>query len=182
MIRFTTMARLAAILGLVGGIVLSSPASAQVIYSYSAPPSPTPVVTTYYHSAPLSTGVYSQPQPTVTYYTPAQPASTTVTYYSPAPPPTTVTYYPPSTFPTTVTYYSPAPQPTTVTYYPSSPPPATTVYSLPATVYIPTTFVSPGTVTTRTYVGLGIFRPFGVNRDTYVTPESRTTYYTPLVP
>ena len=44
-------------------------------------------------------------------------------------------------------------------------------------MYLARTYVTtPGTVTTRTYVGLGIFRPFGVNRDTYYTP-GRTYVY-----
>lgn len=160
MIRFTTLAFLAVLAGLLGGIWLPTPASAQVVYSYYPP-----VVT------------YSSPAP-VTYVQPAQAIVPSVSYYAPAPVQSTVTYYTPvAPAQPTVTYYQPSA--VAYSYYP---PPVTTVYSAPAPVYAPTTFVTPGTVTTRTYLGLGIFRPFGVNRETWVTPGSRTTYYSPVYP
>jgi hypothetical protein len=64
-----------------------------------------------------------------------------------------------------------------VTYYQQAP---VTVYSPPpASVYVPsgpTVVTTPGTVTTRSYVGLGVFRPFGVNTYSYYTP-GRTYVY-----
>src|SRR5581483_3445350 len=79
------------------------------------------------------------------YYPPPPPV---VTYSVPAPvyvpPPVRVSY---SYYPST-SYYPAA------VYYPS-----TTVYSAPApATYMATT---PGVVTTRSYVGFGIFRPWG---------------------
>jgi len=161
--RFTTIASLAVILGLIGGVWLPNPVSAQVVYSYY--PAPPPYVT------------YSAPATIVQPATFVQPS---VSYYAPAPAPSTITYYTPSApIQSTVTYYPPPPPTVTYSYYP---PPVTTVYSAPAPVYAPTTIVSPGYVTTRSYLGLGIFRPFGVNREIYVTPGNRTTYYTPVYP
>ncbi len=87
---------------------------------------------------------------------------------NPAPAPS-ITYCPPVA--PRVSYY-PAP---TITYYQ----PPVTVYSPPpAAVYVPapTYVTTPGTVTTRSYLGLGIFRPFGVNRDVYYSP-GRTYIY-----
>lgn len=88
--------------------------------------------------------VYVQSPPHVVYSPPV------VSYY----PPPTVTYSSP-----VVTYSSPAPL-VSYSYYP-----ATTVYSVPAAVAVP------GVVTTRSYVGLGIFRPRGVYTETYVLPR-----------
>ena len=140
------------LLGLVGGVWLPNPVSAQVVYSYYPPP-PTPIVT------------YSARRRPAVGFVLCSRSGATVTYYTPAP---------------TVTYYQPAPPTITYSYY--SPPPVTTVYAAPAPVYAPTTVVTPGYVTTRSYVGLGIFRPFGINRETYVSPGSRTTYYSPVYP
>jgi hypothetical protein len=84
-------------------------------------------------------------------------------------PPPVVTYEAPPVIvhsPPVVTYSAPitysAPVVTHSYYYP----PATTVYSAPV-VASP---VIPGTVTTRSYVGLGIFRPRGVYTQSYFTP------------
>jgi hypothetical protein len=96
-------------------------------------------------------------QPVVSYYAPP------TVYVAPAP---TVTYYQPAP---TVTYYQPAP---TVTYYQP-----TTVYAAPAPVVY-----SPGVVTTRSYVGLGIFRPRGVYTQSYYSAPGYVRpayYYTP---
>ncbi|MBI3409933.1 MAG: hypothetical protein HY040_16460 [Planctomycetes bacterium] len=102
-----------------------------------------------------------QPAPVVTYY----PAPTRV-YYAPAP--VTYSYYlqPGAVVPTTV--YAP---PVTYAYYPQ----ATTVYSAPAVV-------TPGYVTTRSYYGLGVFRPRGWTTEQYFTPGVApvTSYYTPV--
>jgi hypothetical protein len=94
------------------------------------------------------------PAPVVSYYTPV------TTYYAP---------------PITTSYYTPA---VTYSYYPP-----TTVYSAPAAVAAPAV-VAPGAVTTRTFVGYGIFRPRGVYTQSYYTPGAivapTTTYYTPV--
>ena len=95
----------------------------------------------------------------VVYY---PPAPVTYSYYAP---PTTV-YYSPA--PVTYSYY--APPVSTVAYYPT-----TTYY--PATVYSPSVVYSPGVVTTRSYVGLGIFRPRGVYTQSYYTPYVSGYYY-----
>jgi hypothetical protein len=96
---------------------------------------------------------YPAPAPVVSYYA-APPV-----YVAPAP---TVTYYQPAP---TVTYYQPAP---TVTYYQ---PVTTAYYAAPAVAY------SPGVVTTRSYVGLGIFRPRGVYTQSYYSPAYTSSYY-----
>ena len=98
------------------------------------------------------------PQPVVSYYPPV------TTYY--APPVTSyyaapvTSYYAPavtSYYAAPVTsYYTPA---VSYSYYPP-----TTVYSAPAAV------VAPGTITTRSFVGYGIFRPRGVYTQSYYTP------------
>ncbi len=113
---------------------------------------------TVYYPAP----VVINPPPVVTtsYYAPP-----VTTYYAP---PVTTYYAPPTVFyPPTTVYYPPA----YTSYYP-----ATTVYSAPL-------LAAPSVVTTRTFVGLGIFRPRGVYTQTYVSPSvsfaPRATYYTP---
>jgi hypothetical protein len=101
--------------------------------------------------------VYSPPPAVVTYSPPP------VTVYAPpvveyAPPIVTVPAY-------RYSYYAPAPVTTVYSV------PATTVYSVPATtVYSAPSVYVPGTVTTRSYVGLGIFRPRGVYTESYFTP------------
>lgn len=90
--------------------------------------------------------VHSPPAPVVTYS---------------APPPVIVHSPPVMTYSVPVTI-NPAPVVTHSYYYA----PATTVYSAPAVV----TPVVPGTITTRSYVGLGIFRPRGVYTESYFTP------------
>jgi hypothetical protein len=100
--------------------------------------------------------VYAAPAPVISYYPP-------VTSYYAAP-----TYYAAPA----VSYYTPA---VSYSYYPS-----TTVYSPP--VYsAPAAVVAPGTVTTRSYVGYGIFRPRGVYTQSYYTPGAvaapTTSYY-----
>jgi hypothetical protein len=90
-----------------------------------------------------------------------------VSYYSPV-----TSYYAPAVTsyytPAVTSYYTPA-----VSYYPS------TVYSAPAAV------VAPGAVTTRTFVGYGVFRPRGVYTQSYYTPGAvvapTTTYYSPIL-
>ncbi len=85
------------------------------------------------------------PQPVVTYSSPV------VSFSAPGvveASPVVTSYYPGTT--------------TTYSYYPS-----TTVYSAPAAV------AAPGVVTTRTYVGFGIFRPRGVHTETYFRPYVR---------
>jgi hypothetical protein len=103
------------------------------------------------------------PAPVISYYPPvttyyAPPATS---YYTPA---VTYSYYPPTTV-----YSAPA---ATYSYYPS------TVYSAPTAV------VAPGTVTTRSFVGYGIFRPRGVYTQSYYTPGAvvapTTSYYAPV--
>lgn len=110
--------------------------------------------------------VYYPPAPVVTYYPP--PATVTYSYY-PAP----VYSAPVYSIPTTV--YS---APTTVYSAPA------TVYAAPTTVYYPPTVTTTGVATTRSYLGFGIFRPFGVNQVTSFTPQGVqynpgrvTTYY-----
>ncbi|MCS7045246.1 MAG: hypothetical protein NZO58_02700, partial [Gemmataceae bacterium] len=66
----------------------------------------------------------------------------------PAPPSVSYSLYPPANPPVVV-----------------PPPVETTVYAAPATVLVP------GTITTRRYFGLGIFRPFGVTTETYFVPR-----------
>jgi hypothetical protein len=115
--------------------------------------------------------VYSPPvyvaPPTVSYYTPV------TTYAAPV-------YRAPVT-----SYYTPA---VTYSYYPSTTvysAPAYTTYSAPAytTYAAPAAVVAPGTVTTRSFVGYGIFRPRGVYTQSYYTPGAvvapTTTYYAP---
>jgi hypothetical protein len=98
------------------------------------------------YSAP----VFVAPPPIISYYPPVSYAPVT-SYYTPV-----TSYYTPVT-----TYYTP---PVSYSYYP-----ATTVYAAPAAVVAPTV-VAPGTVTTRTFVGYGIFRPRGVYTQSYYTP------------
>ena len=94
------------------------------------------------------------PQPVYSYYPP------TTTYYAPP----VTSYYAP------VTSYYAAP---VTTYYPPtvnySYCPPTTVYSAPVAV-APTVAVPVGTVTTRSFVGYGVFRPRGVYTQSYYTP------------
>jgi len=98
------------------------------------------------------------PAPVVSFYTPV------TTYF--APPLTTTTFTP------------------TVSFYPP-----TTVFSAPAAVAAPAVVapavVAPGTVTTRTFVGYGIFRPRGVYTQSFFTPGAvvapTTTYYSPVL-
>jgi hypothetical protein len=107
-------------------------------------------------------------------------ASAQVVYVqSPAPvvyaPPVTVysspvvTYSSPVVSAPVVSYYAPpvytAP-PVTYSYYPPVATAPVTVYSAPAVVQP----VVPGGITTRSYVGLGIFRPRGVYTQSYWTP------------
>jgi hypothetical protein len=107
--------------------------------------------------------------PVVSYY-----AAPRTVYYSPAP--VTYSYYAPATYsyyaPATTVYASPAP--VTYSYYA----PTTTVYAAPAAA------VTPGYVTTRSYYGLGIFRPRGWTTESYFTPTTVaapvTSYYTPV--
>ena len=89
------------------------------------------------------------PAPVVTYSSPVVYSVPVATYSSPA---VSYSYYP------ATTVYS-APPPVSYSYYP-----ATTVYSAPAVVV-------PGVVTTRSYIGLGIFRPRGVYTETYISPR-----------
>ncbi|MCI0377211.1 MAG: hypothetical protein L0215_06385 [Gemmataceae bacterium] len=139
-------------------------AQAQVRVYYQPPvfvnPAPTPVVTYSYYPAPVTFA----PAPVTTYFA---PAPVTTSYYAPAP---VTSYYAPG--PVTTSYYAPAPV-TTSFYAP------TTVYSAPVTGAI----VTPGVVTTRSYVGLGIFRPRGVYSQSYFTPSlgGTTTYYGPVL-
>ena len=113
----------------------------------------------------------------------AAPMTAQAQYIVSSPP---VIYAPPPVV-TTSYYYAPAP---VTTYYAA---PVTTFYAAPrvsyyapVTVYSPPV-VSPGYYTTRSYVGLGIFRPRGVYNETYYTPGTvvrpagTTTYYTPLI-
>ncbi len=90
------------------------------------------------------------------------PAPVVTSYYTPV-----YSYYPPVT---TTVYSSPVP-----TVFPS-----TTVFSSPVTpVYTAPAYV-PGIYTTRSYVGLGIFRPRGVYTQSFYTPGYAapvTTYY-----
>ena len=93
--------------------------------------------------------------------------------------PSTSYYAPPVTVfsPPITTYYAPPvttffPPPVT-TFYPA---PAYSVFSAPAVAY------TPGVVTTRTYTGLGIFRPRGLYTETYVAPVApRTSLYVPVI-
>jgi hypothetical protein len=103
-----------------------------------------------------------------------------IVYSSPAAPAPVVSYYTPvTTFyaPPVTTFYAPA---VTYSYYPP-----TTVYSAP--VYsAPTAVVAPGTVTTRTFNGYGIFRPRGVYTQSYFTPgtvvaPATSYYYAPVL-
>lgn len=87
--------------------------------------------------------------------------------YSYYPAPATV-YYQPA--PVNYSYYAP---PVSYSYYA----PATTAYSAPA-VY------TPGVITSRSYYGLGIFRPLGWTTESYFTPAPVvapvTSYYPPV--
>jgi hypothetical protein len=108
-------------------------------------------------------GVVVTPTPVVSYYCPP----TTVLY---TPPPVTTYYTPPTVayYPPVTSYYAPVTSyyaPTTSYYAP------TTVYSAPAAVAVP------GAVTTRSYYGLGIFRPRGLYTQSYYTPGVTSYYY-----
>ena len=142
--RFLTRTGLTVAAVVLGVLVQAGSAQAQYIQVYSPPVYAAPApVVSYY--PPVTT--YYAP-PAVSYYTPA------VSYYTPA-----VSYYTPA-----VSYYTPA---VTYSYYPS-----TTVYSAP--VYsAPAAVVAPGAVTTRSFVGYGIFRPRGVYTQSYYTPYVR---------
>lgn len=150
--RFVRLASVA----LAAGFLASAPsrASAQVIYtpsvSYYAPPAS--VRYSYYPSS-----VYVPP---------------TTVYSAPA----TVYAAPPTVYSSPVTVYS---APTTVYSAPAASfaVPATTVYSAPPAVYYPPTVVNTGVVTTRSYYGLGVFRPFG--RTTVSTYTPSVSYYYP---
>ena len=160
--RFLTRASWA-LAALVLGIQADA-ARAQYVQVYSPPTYYAPAVS--YYAPP----VYAQPvtayyAPSVSYYAPATSYyAPAVSYYAPAAPVTA--YYAPA--PVT-TYYSPA---VNYSYYPS-----TTVYSAPG-------YVAPGTITTRNYVGLGIFRPRGVYTQSYYTPGAvvapTTSFYAPV--
>lgn len=94
-------------------------------------------------------------------------------YYAP---PVTVYSQPVTVYSPPITVYSPPP----VAYYS---PPVTSYYAAPVATYYaaPVAAVTPGVVTTRTYTGLGIFRPRGVYTESYVAPVApRTSYYVPL--
>jgi hypothetical protein len=91
----------------------------------------------------------------------------TYSYYSPPP----VYYSAPvvSYYSAPVVSYAPA-----VAYAPAvSYAPTYSYYAAPAVVY-------PGTVTTRSFVGLGIFRPRGVYTQSYYTPGYVSSYYAPV--
>jgi hypothetical protein len=111
----------------------------------------------------LSAPSTASAQYVIPYYPPA------VSYYAP---PATVSY---SYYPS-VSYYAPT------TVY-SAPVYSVPVYSAPVAAYYPPTIASTGVITTRSYFGLGIFRPYGWNsvstyRPTgvYVNP-GRVSYY-----
>ena len=140
------MIRIAA-LALVALALSAGVAPAQIIYVESRPRVVTCAPPPVYVSAPVVS--YSAPvvyaAPVVTYSAYSAPV---VTYSSPVVSSTPVVSY--SYYPSTTGYSA---------YYPSA-----TVYSAPVVVV-------PGVVTTRTYVGLGIFRPRGVYTETYVLPR-----------
>ncbi|HZZ79469.1 MAG TPA: hypothetical protein VFE62_13175 [Gemmataceae bacterium] len=95
--------------------------------------------------------------PVVTYSAPP-----VVTYSAPVVVPQSTTTYSYYSSPPVVTYSSPVVVPQSVVTY-SSPAPVVT-YSAPIV------YSSPGVVTTRSYYGLGIFRPRGWYTETYVRP------------
>lgn len=137
-----------AVLGLMAGAV-----SAQGVVILHSPP---PVVS-YSSPAPVlvQPPVVVNSLPVVSYSAPS--------VVNPNSPVVTQAYYPGST-----TVYT--------AYYPA----ATTVYAAPAsaipgavTVYSGGPVVVPGVVTSRSYVGLGIFRPRGVYTESYFTPYVR---------
>lgn len=112
-----------------------------------------------------------------------------VQVYSPpvlAAPAPIISYYPPVTsfyVAPRVSYYTP---PVTYSYYPSTTVYSAPVYSAPAysvpAYSAPAAVVAPGTVTTRSFVGYGIFRPRGVYTQSYYTPGTTvaaptTSYY-----
>jgi hypothetical protein len=107
-----------------------------------------------------SSPVVVAPAPVVSYYPSVSYYAPATSYYAPA-----TSYYAPVT-----SYYAPA---VSYSYYPP-----TTFYSAPAAV------VGAGTVTTRTYVGYGIFRPRGVYTQNYYTPGPvvvpTTSFYSPV--
>lgn len=96
-----------------------------------------------------------------------------VQVYYPAPavsPAPVVSYYAPPVYAApTVTYYQPVTsyyQPVTSYYQP-----VTSYYAAPAPVAY-----APGVVTTRSFVGLGIFRPRGVYTQSYYSPGYVSSY------
>lgn len=101
------------------------------------------------------------------YYPPvAVPApGVTYTYYPPAPTVSYV-YYPP---PVTRVYYS-APPNVSCSQEPSTACSPQVVYSAPVVPQTVYAAPAPSVVTTRTFVGLGIFRPRGVHTVTYYNP------------
>lgn len=108
--------------------------------------------------------------PSVSAYTPVTSfyATPAVSYYQPA-----VSYYQPA-----VSYYQPtvAAYPTTSYYAP-----VTSYYAPTTSYYAPVTaYTNPGSVTTRSFVGLGIFRPRGIYTQTYATPAT-TSFYSPVI-
>lgn len=125
----------------------------------------------------------------------AAPAARAQIFYAPVvSPPVTYSYYP------TTTYYAPAPvvsyypQPTFSAYAPvrhsyfaapsvSYYQPAV-AYSAPVVAYsAPAVAFAPGSYTTRSYVGYGIFRPRGVYTQSYYTPYAAptTSFYRPIL-
>lgn len=99
-------------------------------------------------------------QPHVAAYQPA-----TSFYSAPA-----VSFYQPP-----VTYYQP-----TVAHYQ----PTVSFYQPAVSYYAPAVAAPAGTVTTRSFVGLGIFRPRGVYTQSYYTPgvvAPRTSLYAPIL-
>jgi len=120
-------------------------ANAQYVQVPVAQPYPPTVVVPAYYSAP----VYTYP-PVTTYSAPMTTYSAPITTYS-APVITSPSYYP-----------------STISYYPSTVPVYT--YSAPAAAVIAP---APGVYTTRTYYGLGIFRPRGYYSETTYAPIIR---------
>ena len=113
-----------------------------------------PAQVIYVESRPRVISYYAPPPvfvqaPVVTYSSPVVYSAPIVSYSAPV---VSHSYYPATTvYSVPVVGHS---------YYPS-----TTVYSAPAAI------AAPGVVTTRSFVGLGIFRPRGVYTETYVSPR-----------
>src|SRR5688572_19436392 len=109
-------------------------------------------------------GMHSSAQAQYVVYRPVVVAPAPVVSYYPAP-----VYYPPVV---QTTYY----QPSVSWYAPNvaySAPVATTVYSAP--VVATTVVAAPGYVTSRSYLGYGVFRPRGVYTSYYYNPA--VSYY-----